>query len=84
MLLEDASKYSLIIRSSVVVCWVLNIFEITKNDLNADNLQKIVNNKIQQIKSSDDSELPESKIDLIDFYYKISISKFFAFFKKIN
>tara|TARA_X000000950_G_scaffold168090_1_gene205199 strand:- start:649 stop:1920 length:1272 start_codon:yes stop_codon:yes gene_type:complete len=52
---------------------LLNIFEITKNDLNADNLQKIVNNKIQQIKSSDDSELPESKIDLIDFYYKISI-----------
>jgi len=52
---------------------LLNIFEITKNDLNADNLQKIVNNKIQQIKSSDDYELPESKIDLIDFYYKISI-----------
>ena len=44
-----------------------------KKELNADNLQKIINNKIQQIKSSDDYELPESKIDLIDFYYKISI-----------
>lgn len=52
---------------------LLNIFEINQLDLDVDGVEKILNKKIEQIKSSDESQLPESKINLIDFYYKISI-----------